>query len=315
MDYLPINLKIQDTDCLVVGGGSIALRKSKQLLKAGATLTLVAPEFHLDIKELALKNQVKLIVAKYHSDHLNNRLLVIAATDDPNINHLIFKDAKDKKILINTVDQPNLCQFIMPAVIDRTPLTIAISSGGTAPVFARMLREKFEWFLPSNIGQLLLQLNSKRDLVKKKYSRVSERRHFWEKYFERILNWSTRNNVNNPIPKTLDINTAINLLTIDKLNSHKQNNSMTLSNQLTIFSIQTNCFDLDDLTINQIKALQKADTVYLTNKHLQLLENIIRRDSEIKILNNHMMPSEKEKVRETQLQSNEISSIVIIESS
>lgn len=304
MDYLPINLKISEQNCLVVGGGGIALRKAKQLLKANAILTVVSPEFHQEFYELNKQKNIHLIQSNYQSEHLHEKLLVIAATDQWLINVQIFNDAKKQKVLVNVVDQPDLCQFITPSIIDRTPLTIAISSAGTAPVLARMLREKIEWMLPSNIGEFLLKLKGERKLITKKFPNMNQRRKFWESYFEKRLNWSVANNVLSGTPQRLDLNLS--------LENENFKNTKEMKNQFSVIAWSTNIQSIDDLTINNIKDLQKANDVYLTNAHYDLLENLIRRDADIHIVKHKISDDEINDITSQQVLSNGLSNIVVI---
>lgn len=267
MEYLPINLNIKGKHCLVVGGGNIALRKSKQLAKAGAVLTIVALDFDPDFLQLASSNDVKLITEKYQSDMLDKQLLVIAATDDIQVNQAVYDDAERKGVIANVVDQPELCRFIMPSVIDRSPLTIAISSSGTAPVLARMLREKIEWILPDNIGKFLSKIKEDRKLIASRYPDMNDRRAYWESFFEKTLGWSASDNLASSTPTELELNYNLDIVETDESPS-----------EVSLISFDK---DIDDLTVGNIKQLQKADEVYLSNNNYDKLENLIRRDAKL----------------------------------
>lgn len=266
MEYLPINLNIKNKSCLVVGGGNIALRKSKQLINAGAKLTIVAPEFHSDLQTLSLTENIELITTNYQVDQLDNKLLVIAATDDKKTNQAIYTDAEQKGIMVNVVDAPELCRFIMPSVINRSPLTIAISSGGSAPVLARMLREKIEWMLPVNIGAFLSKVKKDRKTIAKRFPKMSERRNFWEHFFESKLGWSAGDNLKDSAPTTLNLKYDLHIPEVQER-----------TNGITIIDLGEG--SLENLTIKTLELLQKADEVHLSENNYQWLNNMIRRDS------------------------------------
>lgn len=178
MRYLPLNVAVKNVDCLVVGGGEVALRKSELLLRAGARVIVVAPEV---LSELA--HWVAQVHLRHFSpDDLLGKRLVIAATDDEAINHHVFTAARQQGIWVNVVDQPALCDFIFPAIIDRDPIILSISSSGDAPVLARLLRAKLEALIPPAYG-LLAQLAGRwRERVKAQLP-FAQRRRFWEGVF------------------------------------------------------------------------------------------------------------------------------------
>ena len=160
MNYLPIFIQIKNRPCLVVGGGSIAARKVALLRKAHGDVTVVSPELCDELSELASKNQIKHIAASYQPENMNECVLVIAATDDREINQQVSALAFDKKIPVNVVDNPDLCSFIMPSIIDRSPIQIAISTGGASPVLARLIRTKLEGSIPAAYGKLCALLKA-----------------------------------------------------------------------------------------------------------------------------------------------------------
>lgn len=180
MDFLPIFLNLHDKPCLIVGGGRVALRKAELLLRAGSQVTALAPAFHPDFEPLAEAGRVALEHKAFEPEDLTGFFLVIAATDDRLLNTAIATTAQQRGILINVVDQPELCNFILPAIVDRSPVTIAISSGGRAPVLARLLRTQLESLIPANFGKLAELAGRFRSQVKRAISSPHERRRFWE---------------------------------------------------------------------------------------------------------------------------------------
>ncbi|MBQ4852253.1 siroheme synthase CysG [Pseudoalteromonas sp. MMG012] len=184
MQYLPIFTKLDNKPVLVVGGGDVALRKCRAFLKARAKVTLVAPEFCDELLEHASKNEVYLITAYFEESHLDGKMLVIAATDNESVNNTVFELANRRNIFVNVVDDQPKCSFIFPSIVDRDPITIAISSAGTAPVLARRLREKLETLIPQHIGPLATLVGSFRDNVKARFKHFADRRQFWEGVFD-----------------------------------------------------------------------------------------------------------------------------------
>ncbi|MEI8623472.1 siroheme synthase CysG [Pseudoalteromonas sp. B137] len=184
MQYLPIFTKLDNKPVLVVGGGEVALRKCRAFLKARASVTLVAPWFCDELKEHAHNNEVTLIDAYFEESHLDGKMLVIAATDRDEVNNNVFELANARNVFVNVVDDQPKCTFIFPSIVDRDPITIAISSAGTAPVLARRLREKLETLIPHHIGPLATLVGGFRDKVKKRFKHFSDRRQFWEGVFD-----------------------------------------------------------------------------------------------------------------------------------
>ena len=136
MNHLPIFLNLKNKTCLVVGGGDVAVRKASVLLQAGATVRIVAPKLNESF-ELPPGNEY--IAERFQTSHLDGIALVIAATNDIAVNEQVSLQAKQRNIPVNVVDNPELCSFIMPAILDRSPLLLAFSTGGASPVLARLL--------------------------------------------------------------------------------------------------------------------------------------------------------------------------------
>lgn len=180
MDYLPLFFKLTNQKVLLVGGGNIALRKAKLLCRAGAHVTVISHKVCDDLQDLLDENQGTAIIGEYHTTLLDDKILVIAATDDNPLNERVHFDAVEKNIPVNVVDSPKLCTFVFPAIVDRSPIVIGISSGGSAPVLARLLRARLETWIPKSYGKLASIANHFRDQVKETFSTVNHRRVFWE---------------------------------------------------------------------------------------------------------------------------------------
>ncbi|MFY0677391.1 MAG: uroporphyrinogen-III C-methyltransferase [Neptuniibacter sp.] len=180
MDYLPLFFKLTQQNVLLVGGGNVALRKARLLCRAGATVTVISHQVCDELQNLLDAHGGISIVGEYHASLLEGKALVIAATDDNSLNERIHYDAVEHNIPINVVDNPTLCTFVFPAIVDRSPVVIGISSGGSAPVLARLLRARLETWIPKSYGKLASIASSFRDQVKQRFQTVNQRRVFWE---------------------------------------------------------------------------------------------------------------------------------------
>ncbi|WP_421318701.1 siroheme synthase CysG [Aeromonas veronii] len=181
MDYLPIFCRLDNKPVLLVGGGEVAERKARLLLDAGAHLTVVAPELDPELAELAANGSIEWLAGEFVPEQLAGKWLVVAATDRREVNALVYQSANQARIFANVVDDPKRSSFIMPSIIDRSPLMVAISSGGKAPVLARLLREKLEALLPQHLGAVATFAGSLRERVKARFASMGERRRFWER--------------------------------------------------------------------------------------------------------------------------------------
>jgi uroporphyrin-III C-methyltransferase/precorrin-2 dehydrogenase/sirohydrochlorin ferrochelatase len=180
MKYLPVFLKLNGRPCLVVGGGKVAARKVALLARSGADITVVAPSLCDGLITLRKQGSIKVLDRGFQDGDIDGKVLVIAATDDERINRHVSAAANNQRIPVNVVDCPELCSFIMPSLIDRAPVQVAVSTGGASPVLARLLRARLESFIPAAYGRLAKLVNEFRQQVKDRFPVTDQRRYFWE---------------------------------------------------------------------------------------------------------------------------------------
>ena len=181
MDYLPLFLDLKQQPVLLVGGGDIALRKARLLKEAGASVQVVAPAISDDLKTLLSGDQYTLKERIFQEQDLDDVVLVIAATDNGEVNSQVAGQARARKLFVNVVDDASSGNAIMPSIVDRSPVIAAFSTGGKAPVLARMLRQQLESILPAGYGRLADLAGRFRGKVNARFSQLNDRRYFWEK--------------------------------------------------------------------------------------------------------------------------------------
>lgn len=188
MNFLPAFLHLEQQPCLVVGGGEVAARKVHLLQRAGARVTVVAPDLCPSLQRLHDgvdgATTIDWRQGRFEAADLASVVLVVAATNDPTVNRDISEQARQRRIPVNVVDQPALCSFIFPSIVDRSPVVVAISTGGASPVLARLLRARLETLIPAGYGRLAELLAGFRERVRQRFSGGRERRHFWERILQ-----------------------------------------------------------------------------------------------------------------------------------
>jgi len=181
MDFLPIFLNLKGARCVVIGGGAVAARKAGLLIGCGAHVVVVAPELGEALGAERDAKRIEHIAARFDDAHLAAATIVIAATDDPAVNAAVSRSAKARGLPVNVVDSPDLCSFLFPSIVDRSPMIVAVSTGGASPVLARLMRAKLETLLPATYGRLAQLAQDLRDRVKRHFNNPAQRRIFWEK--------------------------------------------------------------------------------------------------------------------------------------
>lgn len=264
MDHLPIFCQLRERDCLLVGGGDVAERKARLLMDAGARLTVnslaFVPQFHVWANE----GMLTLVEGDFDESLLDPCWLVIAATDDEAVNQHVSDAAESRRIFCNVVDAPKQASFIMPSIIDRSPLMVAVSSGGTSPVLARLLREKLEAILPQHLGFVASYAGKLRRRVKDHFASVAERRRFWEKLF-----------VNDRLAQSLANQDSANVEAITE-----QLLAEPLDHRGEVVLVGAGPGDPGLLTLKGLQQIQQADVVVYDRLVSDEIMNLVRRDAD-----------------------------------
>ncbi|MDI7661269.1 siroheme synthase CysG [Cronobacter universalis] len=264
MDHLPIFCQLRHRACLLVGGGDVAERKARLLLEAGAALTVNALAFAPQFEAWAEQGMLRLAPGEFDATLLDACWLVIAATDDDAVNNQVSEAAEARRIFCNVVDAPKQASFIMPSIIDRSPLMVAVSSGGTSPVLARLLREKLEALLPQHLGKVAGYAGQLRRRVKQTFASMSERRRFWEKFF-----------VNDRLAQSLanDDEQAVARITETLLGE-------PLDDRGEVVLVGAGPGDPGLLTLKGLQQIQQADIVVYDRLVSDEIMNLVRRDAD-----------------------------------
>jgi len=180
VNYFPVFFDLTAQRVLVVGGGEVALRKVALLERSGALIALVAPDVHPELQARAAAGKINLTVREFVPDDLDGARLVIVATSRRAVNRWIASLSEARRIPVNVVDDREASRFIVPAIIDRDPVLVAVSTAGTSPVLARRLRERLEAVIPKKIGELALWLRALRHSARRRLANTDERRRFFE---------------------------------------------------------------------------------------------------------------------------------------
>lgn len=263
MNTLPIFVKLENKPVLVVGGGTVALRKIQTLCKTGAKVTVVSHEICDEIQALNHTYDLELMIGSYDKSLINDKWLVIAATDNNELNLQVHTDALAQKIFVNVVDDPVHCHFITPAIIDRSPIIVAISSGGEAPVLARLWKEKFESLMPQWTGKLASLAGSYRHKVKATITDFTSRRHFWERFFRGDIAAKAGQQDWDGVKQLIE-------------------QTLTSDNKLagSIFYVGIGNNNPENLTLKALQAMQLADLIVHDQTVSQEIIELTRKDSD-----------------------------------
>ncbi len=279
MISFPIFAVLENQPCLVVGGGEVASRKVNLLLRANASVTIVAPAICPQIKILKQEERITHIERRFEDRDISARFLVIAATDDATVNRHVSKLATAHIVPVNVVDQPELCTFTIPSIVDRSPVTIAVSTSGTSPVLARLLRARLETLIPSAYVKLAMLVSDFRQEVKQILPDVRDRRRFWE------------NVLQGPVAEMLlsgKERTARDALT------QAVEFAQPSLQQGEVYLVGAGPGDPDLLTFRALRLMQQADVVLYDRLVSKEILDLTRRDAQRvyvgKERSNHAMP-------------------------
>ncbi|MCS3904283.1 uroporphyrin-III C-methyltransferase/precorrin-2 dehydrogenase/sirohydrochlorin ferrochelatase [Methylohalomonas lacus] len=265
MKYLPIFLELSGRPCLVVGGGDVARRKVDRLLHSGAQVTVVAPQIDPALQSLNATGRIQHLDSDFQAAQLTDQALVIAATNDAAVNRAVAAAAQARNIPVNVADNPELCSFIMPSVIERDPVQIAISTGAASPVLARLLRARLETLIPSAYGRLADLMRDFREKVKARFADQHDRRRFWEEVLQ------------GPIAEMLMA--GQDKAALEALEQRLQDGTLS-GPRGEVYLVGGGPGDPDLLTFRALRLMQQADVVlYDRLVPTQILE-LVRRDAE-----------------------------------
>ncbi len=282
MQALPIFLNIKSRHCVVIGGGDVATRKVTMLLKADAAITLISPEICAELKVLADDKKIKFLQENFNPNQLEGACLVVAATDDEKVNEAVSLESKKRNIPVNVVDAPDLCTFTMGSIIDRSPVVIAVSSEGNAPVLTRYIRTKIETMLPAGYGRIAAIAGEFREQVKAKFATTQARRRFWEGVLqgpmvERVLSGQEQA-AREYLKETLD--SADNKVNVGE-----------------VYLVGGGPGDPDLLTFRALRLMQQCDVCVYDKLVSPEVMELVRRDAELiyvgKARDQHTMPQEE----------------------
>lgn len=275
-------MKISGRRCVVIGGGEVATRKVTMLLKADAAITLCSPEICHELQDLVTEKKIKYVTENFAENQLQGACLVIAATDDETVNEAVSIAAKAQNIPVNVVDAPDLCTFTMGSIIDRSPVVIAVSSEGNAPVLARYIRTKIETMLPASYGRIAAIAGEFREQVKERFATTQARRIFWEGVLqgpmvERVLAGQEQ---------------AARELLQDLIDDRA-----TIANKGEVYLVGGGPGDPDLLTFRALRLMQQCDVCVYDKLVSPEVMELVRRDAELiyvgKERDQHTMPQEE----------------------
>jgi uroporphyrin-III C-methyltransferase/precorrin-2 dehydrogenase/sirohydrochlorin ferrochelatase len=264
MEHLPIFLDVKAKPCLVVGGGPIALRKLENLRRAGAQLIVVAPELSAEFRARVDQTAIRYQARRFEPADIEGMRLVIAATDDRAVNRQVADLANARGIPVNVADQPEDCTFLMPSIIDRSPVVVAVSTGSASPVLARMIRARLESLVPAGYGRLAQLCADYRDQVKARFQQQRDRRRFWD----RVLQGGVAERI------------FSGHMDEAKVAMEKELAAGTSSTMGEVYLVGAGPGDPDLLTFRALRLMQQADVVVYDRLVAKPIIDMVRRDAE-----------------------------------
>ena len=267
MDFFPIFFDIKQKPTLVIGGGEVAARKVSLLLKAQSLVTVVSPELSRELLDWQAEGKLTHIARDFADADIEQSVLVIAATDDREVNKKVSELAQARGIPVNVVDDQALCSFITPSIVDRSPVQIAISTGGASPVLARMIRTKLEGCIPAAYGRLGALVSDFREKVKAKFTNVDQRRAFWESVLESTVADRVYSGHEDEAAKALQ-------KAIDAADANPKF-------QGEVYLVGAGPGDPDLLTFRALRLMQSCDVMVYDRLVSPAIRELVRRDAEL----------------------------------
>lgn len=281
MDYLPLFHRLQQQSVLLVGGGEVALRKARLLAQAGARLHVITLELHPELQQLLAHSAGSYELRGWQPGDCKGYVLVVAATENRELNSAVAAETKALNVPVNVVDTPDLCSVIFPAIVDRSPLMVAVSSGGHAPVLARLVRAKIETVLPASYGKLAGLAQKYRNAAKQRLGDLQQRRVFWEETLQ------------GPIAEQVFAGNQelAEQMVQDKLAGQAQDVTGE------VYLVGAGPGDPDLLTFKALRLMQQADVVLYDRLVAPEIVEMCRRDADRiyvgKAASNHSLPQDK----------------------
>lgn len=268
MDFMPFFFDLKNRTCLFVGGGDIATRKARLIAKAGARIVVVSPYITDEMQSLVESSKGECHFRAFEKDDINIGMMVICATDNSDVNREVSELSQAQKLPVNVVDSPSLCSIITPAIVDRSPLMIAITSGGEAPVLARQIRSKLEVMFPSSYGALAKIASKFRGVVKETLTSGEQRLRFWQSVFEGSVAEKAF------AGKLVEAEEGIHSL----LASYQKAAEKGLDGE--VYLVGGGPGDPDLLTFKALRLMQQADVVLYDRLVSEDVLNLVRRDAD-----------------------------------
>ena len=282
MSYLPLFIETTGKKCLIVGGGKVATRKLIPILKAKMKVTLISPEVIEEIELNFHKNKnLKIIKRKFKPEDIEDQFLIIAATNEKTTNKKIAKLSKDNNILVNMAEDSLSGNTLIPSVVDRDPIKIAVSSGAASPILTRLVKTRLETVIPYSFSKLADIMMEYRDAVKKNFLKISDRRKFWEVFLDGPISEMVLSGHIDKAKKALD-------------ESLKENKFLEKTGE--VYLVGAGPGDPELLSFKALRLMQKADIVIYDRLVSRPIMNLIRQDTEKiyvgKQRADHAMPQE-----------------------
>jgi len=282
MSYLPLFIDVTGEKCLVVGGGKVASRKLIPILSTNMIVTLISPDIIDEIHQASNEHKnLKIIKRKFNNEDIEDQFLIVAATNDTKINKEIAKISKEKNILINMAEDSISGNTLIPSVVDRDPIKIAVSSGAASPILTRLVKTKLETVIPYSFSKLAEFMMEYRSAVKKTFSKISERRNFWEIFLDGPISEMVLSGHVDKAKKALE---------------KSLEEKVMLEKTGEVYLVGAGPGDPELLSFKALRLMQKADIVIYDRLVSRPIMNLIRQDAEKiyvgKQRDDHTMPQE-----------------------